>query len=87
MEEIDEDEWYLLEEELKSYAELEGCSLGDYCTALLYINSIIRNGSDEFIEAYTKELKRLLNDFKDNFTVEKETETFTRVTHYLKPKK
>jgi hypothetical protein len=57
---------------LKKYAELDGCSLGDYCHNLCSLSEYrFDDMSDEFEQSIIKELIMLLDNFENNTVITK----------------
>ncbi len=81
---INTTEFYKLRQELKKYAELDGCSLGDYCMLLYHASSYrAEQMSDEFEQALVKEVVDTVSMFKKNTKIVITTETFTRELYEL----
>ena len=68
--------------QLKEYAELDGCSYGDYCLILCGMASWRSTDmSPEFEEALVNEVLDHLNVFEKNCTIVETTDT---ITHTLR---
>lgn len=85
MEELD---IYEMSSELYEAASLEGTELGDYWLSLSSFVDQVDGGiaSDEFQQAFLKELTAQYKDFKENFKIIQEEETVTKMRKVLVPK-
>lgn len=73
-----DDNLYELAEELNDAAELCNDECGEWWAMLAVMWPRVRDAaSNEFEEAYKKELRREHKRFKDEFRIEEETETQT----------
>jgi len=69
-------------EDLIEYAALEGTEIADECFSLDLININREFYSPEFVEAYTKEIKRFLKFFRMNaMIIETKKEVTTMITN------
>lgn len=75
-----------LANELSEFSEGEGTEIEEACSSLIHLMGYPDYVSDEFYAALVEEVKKQLQNFKENYEWVEKEETFTRTVRYLEYK-